>query len=227
MEIFLDTADVNEVEEYMQKYPFVTGITTNPAMLAMSISGTLPEYLKRMREVAGKDTIINVQVSSSKYTDMVTEAEKIVDLCGPNTCVKMPATEEGIRAMAVASKKGIGVTATLVASFVQGVMALEAGVKYCAVFYGPMRDNMVDGLPTLEQLVAYKKQSGCTGKLLAAGFRNYELIGPSVKAGVDAITIHPSVLSASMCNATTDQYIVKFGTAWSGKFGNTNVIDLL
>jgi len=227
MELFLDTADLKEIEEYLDKYPFATGITTNPAMVAMSIQGTFPEYLKNLRKIAG-ERIVNVQVSSPGYKEMVTEAEKIVDVCGDNTCIKMPATEEGVKAMTEAYKKGIDVTATLVSSFVQGAMVLEAGVKYCAIFYGPMRDNMVDGLPALEQLVAYKKQSGCRGKLLAAGFRNYELIGPSVKAGVDAVTIHPSILSASMCTATTDQYKVKFADAWYGAFGeNTNIIDLL
>ena len=109
--------------------------------------------------------------------------------------VKIPAIEEGIRAMEILSKKGYNITATVVGSFGQGMAALKAGAKYVAVFYGPMESKGMNPCAVIKRLAAYIQASGCEGRILAAGCKDLEACGKAMKAGATAFTVDPDDVS--------------------------------
>jgi len=98
VEILLDTADLEVIKRYNDIYD-ITGVTTNPTIISREKSEFFPTLLK-IREIIGEKQL-HVQVSAADSEGMVKEAERIVSLLGKNTYVKIPAVEEGIRAIKI------------------------------------------------------------------------------------------------------------------------------
>jgi transaldolase len=226
MKLFLNCEKPDVLEKYLELYPIVAGVTTNPAMIASAGGVDFFEHLKKIRKVIGT-RILMAQVTSPGYKEMVEEAELIRAAGGENTYVKIPAVEEGIRAMEIISKKGIDITATVVASFIQGAVALCAGAKYAAVFYGPMEDAGFHSDETIEQLNAFIKTSGCKGEIMAAGCKNMPLCGRAVKAGAHAVTVNPDALSQGMDAPVAERSMKLFKREWEAAYGKgVHIIDM-
>ncbi len=226
VELMLNCEDPKILKQYFEKYPIIDGVTTNPLMIAKAGNVDFFEYIRTLRETAGSKKLM-AQVTSSKWQDMVREAELIREAGGDDMYVKIPAVEEGIRAMEVLSKRGFNITATVVGSFGQGMAALKAGAKYAAVFYGPMENKGMDACAVIKRLATYIQTSGCEGKILAAGCKDMEACGKAIKAGATAITVDPETLSKGMTSSVTKEYAANFKKAWEDVRGvDVNIINL-
>ena len=73
MQIFIDSADIKEIEEAMS-YGIVDGVTTNPSLLAKSSSNML-ETVKSISKIV--DGPISVEVSATDYDGMILQGKKI------------------------------------------------------------------------------------------------------------------------------------------------------
>lgn len=96
MEIYLDTADIEEVRKLSQVLP-IAGVTTNPSIIAKSaqnIETLLPELKAAM---GGKGRVF-AQVIASDVDTMIEEALRIGNIAD-NTVIKIPVTEAGLVAI--------------------------------------------------------------------------------------------------------------------------------
>ena len=112
MKLLLDTANLEDIRYFNTYYPIV-GVTTNPTILSKE-GGDVLKLLRSIREIIGSERQLHVQVTESTYEKIVEEAEAIVAFLGENTFVKIPATDEGLRAVQTLSAKGYGITVTAV-----------------------------------------------------------------------------------------------------------------
>jgi len=224
MEFMLNSEHVETVKKYLALYP-IDGVTTNPMMIAREGKTNFFNLIKDLRNAVGTKKLF-VQVISPVYEEMLAEAELIRNAGGENMYIKIPATETGIRATRTLSERGYNILVTVVLSPYQGVLALHAGAKYIAVFYDNMFKAGIDGDATFRQIAAYIKESGCKGKILAAGVRDHAQFGKVIENGAQAITADANFYSNQMVSVPTQEYLDQFKNAWDGAYGkDIKIID--
>ena len=129
MELYLDTANVAEVERLARIYP-LAGVTTNPSIIA---AGKVPvwDVLPRLQKAVGPEGTLFAQTMSRDAQGMVEEAKRLSNAV-PGIVVKIPVTAEGLAAIKLLKKEGIPTLGTAVYSASQGLLAALAGAKYVA-----------------------------------------------------------------------------------------------
>lgn len=131
MELYLDTANVAEVERLARIFP-IAGVTTNPSIIAAS-KESIWEVLPRLQKAIGDEGILFAQTMSRDAQGMVKEAKHLRDAI-PGIVVKIPVTSEGLAAIKMLKKEGITTLGTAVYSAAQGLLAALAGAKYVAPY---------------------------------------------------------------------------------------------
>ncbi|MGC8568942.1 MAG: transaldolase family protein [Nitrososphaeria archaeon] len=151
MKIFLDSADVDEIERFRD---LIDGVTTNPTLIRQAIErrkGTsLREYVAEICERAGKGRPVSLEVASVKADGMIEEARALYDAfngIAGNVVIKIPVNVEplgdlldGIKAIREVSRRGIPVNATLIMTPSQALLAARAGASYVSPFVGRVDD---------------------------------------------------------------------------------------
>ena len=123
MEIFLDTADIDVIEKYKD---FINGVTTNPSILSKHKNKSILDVaLKISKLVTGP---VSIEVISNDFDGMVKEGEDLSKI-HQNICIKLPCTEDGLRACKNLSTKGISTNLTLCFSVPQAIMAATCGAN--------------------------------------------------------------------------------------------------
>ena len=118
MKFFLDTANLDQIRE-AANWGILDGVTTNPTLISKenrSLGELVPEICKLI------DGPVNVEAISTKENEIVEEARKLSKI-HPNIVVKIPLTDEGLKAVKKLSKEGVKTNVTLVFSANQALLA--------------------------------------------------------------------------------------------------------
>ena len=126
MKIFLDTADVDLIEQYYGT-GLIDGVTTNPTLIKKS--GYDPEEVYRKIALLGVDDISMEIVTDDSY-EFLKEGRRLKEKFGEITTIKVPCTPEGLKGCKLLSKEGIRVNVTLIFRAAQAVLASKAGAAY-------------------------------------------------------------------------------------------------
>lgn len=211
MKIFVDSSNINEIKEFMT-WGIVSGITTNPKILATD--GNVSNYENVIKEICR--TVyphpVSVEVTSDKCHEMVEEGEKYAKWYS-NIVIKIPVTEEGLKAVKILSEKKIIINATVCMSAHQALLAALAGAKYVSIFYGRVGDLGVDANQVVKD--AMKLLPGTDAKLIIGSIRSVKDVVDSMLAGADIITITPSILKKMIQNPKTDETVKEFLDSWT------------
>lgn len=124
MELYLDSANVAEVERLARIFP-IAGVTTNPSIVAAS-KESIWDVLPRLQKVIGENGVLFAQTMSRDAQGMVNEAKRLNNAV-PGIVVKIPVTSEGLVAINQLKKEGIVTLGTAVYSASQGLLAALAG----------------------------------------------------------------------------------------------------
>lgn len=113
MELYLDTANVAEVERLARIFP-IAGVTTNPSIVAAS-KEPIWDVLPRLQNAIGEEGTLFAQTMSRDAKGMVEEAKRLNNAI-PGIVVKIPVTAEGLAAIKLLKKEGIVTLGTAVYS---------------------------------------------------------------------------------------------------------------
>ena len=91
MKIFLDSADISEIEAHIAS-GFVDGVTTNPSLIAKSGRNIL-ETIAQICEMV--DGPVSAEVAATDFETMLKEGRKLAALA-PKVTVKVPLSEAGL-----------------------------------------------------------------------------------------------------------------------------------
>ena len=218
MKFIIDDANVEKIKEICEYYP-VDGVTTNPSILAKN--GKNPyEVLKEIREIIRDKKELHVQVVSQKAEDMVEEGRKIVDTLGENTYVKVPVTQEGLKAIKDLSKEGYKITATAIYMPMQAFLAGKAGADYAAPYVNRIDNLGADGVGTAKRIHDIFKKNDLKTEVLAASFKNSQQVLELCEYGIGASTISADVILGLIKNASVSSAIEAFTADFEGLCGN-------
>ena len=123
MELFLDTAEVEEVRE-IASWGILDGVTTNPSLIKKS-GRDFKKVISEIAEIC--DGPISAEVTALDAEGMIAEGEQLKKELPKNVIIKVPCTPEGLIATKALSSNGIGVNVTLIFNASQALMAAKAG----------------------------------------------------------------------------------------------------
>ncbi|SCC67684.1 fructose-6-phosphate aldolase [Kosakonia oryziphila] len=220
MELYLDTANVAEVERLAQVYP-LAGVTTNPSIIA---AGKTPiwDVLPRLQNAIGPDGTLFAQVMSRDVEGMVSEARRFNNAF-PGIVVKIPVTTEGLAAIKQLKKEDIVTLGTAVYSAAQGLLAALAGAKYIAPYVNRVDAQGGDGIRMVQELQTLLKLHAPQSKVLAASFKTPRQALDCLLAGCEAITLPLDVAQQILNTPAVESAIEKFEQDWKTAFGNLNL----
>lgn len=206
MKIFIDTANLNEIKK-AKAIGLVDGVTTNPTLLAKE--GEEPEKLIReiSKEVKGP---INVEVTRISCKEMVKEARVLVTW-GEEIVIKIPANQEGLKAVRTLSEEGFKTNVTLIFSPSQAILAAKAGATYICPFLGRLDDIGFNGLELVREIrEIYKNYDEFKTQIIVASIRHPIHVVEVARMGAEIVTIPPAILEQMMKHPLTDRGITQF-----------------
>ena len=220
MELYLDTANVREVERLARIFP-IAGVTTNPSIVAAS-KESVWDVLPRLQNAIGETGILFAQTMSRDAQGMVSEAKRLNNAI-PGIVVKIPVTSEGLAAIKQLKTEGITTLGTAVYSASQGLLAALAGAKYVAPYVNRVDAQGGDGIRTMQELQTLLELHAPDSKVLAASFKTPRQALDCLLAGCEAITLPLDVAQQMLDTPAVQSAIEKFEQDWKNAFGNINL----
>ena len=205
MKIFMDTANVEEIKQYVD-WGVVYGVTTNPSLIAKS-GRTQAEVIPEIAALVSGP--VSAEVISTECAGMVEEARKLAKIAG-NVVIKIPCIPEGLKAVKILSAEGIKTNVTLVFSMSQALLAARAGATYVSPFIGRLDDINQDGVKLVDNIVKAFKLYGIETEVIAASIRNIEHVEKVMLTGCQIATIPTKVLAQMINHPLTAKGLAQF-----------------
>ena len=210
MKFFIDTADVKEIAA-ANELGLVDGVTTNPSLVAKS-GRDFHEVLKEI--IALVDGPISAEVVATDAAGMISEGEVLAKLDPEKIVIKLPITEEGLKATKVLSQKGLKTNLTLIFSPLQALLAAKAGATYVSPFVGRLDDIGHDGMEIVDQIRTIFDNYGYASEIIVASVRSPQHVLQAGLMGADICTIPYSVMLQLTKHPLTDIGLEKFLADW-------------
>ncbi len=205
MKIFMDTANVDEIKQYVD-WGVVYGVTTNPSLIAKS-GRTQAQVIPEIAALVSGP--VSAEVISTECAGMVEEARKLAKIA-ENVVIKIPCIPEGLKAVKILSAEGIKTNVTLVFSMSQALLAARAGATFVSPFIGRLDDIGEDGVQLVDNIVKAFKLYGIETEVIAASIRNLEHVEKVMLTGCQIATIPTKVLAQMINHPLTDKGLAQF-----------------
>ena len=205
MELYLDSADLKEIEEAF-KLGFLTGLTTTPTFMHREGITNIDDTILKLSKMV---PMLQIEALGETAEDIVNEAHRLLKLGlhKDKTVFKIPASLEAVRACKLLTDQGIMVNIHLVYSIQQAYMAAAAGATYICVLVGRMQDQGYNALELIEQLVAMVNRYGYKSKIMFSSVRNPQHVRDSIMLGCQTCTVPWKILKS-----LTDNNFTAIGT---------------
>ena len=211
MKIFLDTADLVEIRRAADA-GLVDGITTNPSLISKVAGDRDPKeiYLEICEIVDGP---ISLEVVGVDRDTMVAEGRKLAAI-HENAVVKVPLTEDGLKACRDLRAEGFHTNVTLCFSVSQALLAAKAGATYVSPFVGRIDDISGEGMDVIHQIRQVYDNYGYETQILVASIRHPVHVVEAMMLGADCCTMPPKVLWQLSKHPLTDRGLEGFLADW-------------
>lgn len=209
MRIFIDSANIEEIRE-INGMGFLAGVTTNPSLVAREGR----DFKTVVREICTMvDGPVSAEVIRLDVDGIMTEAEELASI-HPNVVIKVPVSEEGLKAVHGLAARGIRTNATLVFSATQALLAARAGASFISPFIGRLDDTGHDGLQVLEDIVAIFEQYLIDTEIIAASIRHPVHVVEAARIGSHIATVPYQIIKQMVRHPLTDAGIERFLEDW-------------
>lgn len=203
LRLFLDTADVAQWQRWLPTGLF-HGVTTNPTILKSLGLECRLETLQSLVEKAVALGAHEVQVqawggSEARYV----ENGRTIARLDPRVTVKIPITEDGVRAARHLAREGRSITLTALYAAHQAVTAAALGVAYAAPYLGRLGDAGRDGQAIVRQMQAIVRSADAPTRILVASIRSVDDIAALVADGLDTFTFSPAIAEQLFSDSLT------------------------
>ena len=216
MKFFIDTAKVEDIKK-ANEMGVICGVTTNPSLIAKE-GRDFKEVITEITKIVDGPISGEVKATTTLACDMIREGREIAYI-HKNMVVKIPMTEEGLKAGKILSKEGIKTNVTLVFSPNQALLAARAGATYVSPFLGRLDDISQNGIELVRTIAEIFSIYGLDTEIIAASVRNPIHVTECALAGADIATVPYNVIEQMVKHPLTDQGIEKFKADYKAVFG--------
>jgi len=215
MEIFIDTASVKEIREFLP-WGVISGTTTNQKIFSCEKGINFKDRVKEILSVI--DAPLSIEVTRTNESDeaLVAEAKEYSSWSPKNIVIKVPMFGNG-RGLVLASKlhkEKIKTNVTCLITANQVMLAALSGATYASIFYCRVRDAGGDPVKVILDSKRILEESGLKTKIIVGSIRKPEDVAEAAAAGAHIITITPKVLLQMPFHQKTEDTIKEFDQAW-------------
>lgn len=210
MQLFIDSADVAELRAAAAS-GLIDGVTTNPSLIAKSGRNMKEAIAEICSIIPGP---VSAEAVATDVEGMLNEGRYLARIAS-NVVVKLPLTENGLRACRTLSDEGIKVNVTLCFSAVQAMLAAKAGAYFISPFIGRLDDKGEDGMELIHDIRQVYDNYGFGTNVLAASIRTPEHVKQCALAGADCATLPPKIFAQLYKHELTDAGVAAFLKDWA------------
>ncbi|MFM9838570.1 MAG: transaldolase family protein [Cyclobacteriaceae bacterium] len=205
MELYLDSADLKEIEEAFQ-LGFLNGLTTTPTFMHRGGVSDVDGLIVKLSKIV---PVLQIEALGNTAAEVLAEAKRQLNLgLDPKkTVFKIPVSLEGVKACNMLRKEGLLVNVHLVYTLQQAYMAMHAGATYVCPLVGRLQDQGHDALDLVAQCVNAVDHYGYDTKVMFSSVRYAEHVRNAINLGVHTITAPWKVMKA-----LTDNNLTALGT---------------
>jgi transaldolase len=207
MKLFIDSANLDEVRELAW---LVDGVTTNPSLVARE-KVPFEETIARLCELV--DGPVSAEVMSLVADEMVREARPLARI-HKNVVIKVPMTEQGMKAVRTLSAEGIRTNVTLVFSANQALVAAKCGASYVSPFVGRVDDVGGGGMDLISDILDVFQNYVFPTEIIVASVRHPRHVFEAASLGADIATVPHAVLKQLFRHPLTDVGVERFLKDW-------------
>jgi transaldolase len=209
MKFFIDTANMSQIEE-AQSLGILDGVTTNPSLMAKEGINGKENILNHYKSICSVvDGDVSAEVIATDFDGMIREGQELSGL-HDQIVVKLPMTENGLKACKHFSDLGIKTNVTLVFSAGQALLAAKAGATYVSPFLGRLDDVSTDGIHLIGEIRQIYDNYGFQTQILSASVRHTMHIVDCAKIGSDVMTGPLSAIKGLLNHPLTTIGLEKF-----------------
>jgi transaldolase len=208
MKFFLDTANLDLIA-YYHNLGVIDGVTTNPALIAKEgiHKSNIAYHISQIVEILQGP--ISVEVYALTAEEMVKEGLEYRAI-SDQIVVKVPATEEGLKACKLLSSQHIPVNVTLIFTPLQALIAAKNGATYVSPFIGRLEDAQIDGVQLIQDIRTILDNYDFKTNILASSFRTTNELKQAAIIGSDYATVSPDILKKVFSNPFTEKGLKDF-----------------
>ena len=209
MEFFIDTANLDEIQEAYD-LGVLDGVTTNPSLMAKEGVTGQENIIQRYKDICDiVDDNVSAEVIATDFDQIMKEGLELAKI-DDKIVVKVPMIKDGVKAIKALSSEGIRVNCTLVFSAGQAILAAKAGAAYVPPFIGRLDDIATDGVALIEQIVNIYQNYAYDTQVLAASIRHTMHLIQCAEVGADVATCPLNVITGLLHHPLTDKGLEKF-----------------
>ncbi len=205
MKFFIDSADIEEIK-HAAKMGWVDGVTTNPSLVAKSGKDFKTLITEICEFISGP---VSAEVLATDYEGMVKEGDQLSTIA-PNVVIKLPLTEDGLRATKYFFDQGVQTNVTLCFSPLQALMAAKAGATMVSPFVGRLDDVGTAGMGMVSEIRQIFDNYGYETEILAASLRHPMHVLDAALIGADIGTLPFKTLAQLVKHPLTDRGLEQF-----------------
>jgi transaldolase len=214
MKLFVDTANLEELEQCLQR-GFPSGVTTNPSILSREQRRDFREHINDMIALLrayNYDIPLSVEVFTADPAAMLGQAEEFCSHFGhyPNLNIKVPIGWDELTVIAELRRRDIRVNCTCCMSYNQAIMAARAGANYVSLFWGRIRDIGYDAGSVVRQVHQTLREWGGAAEIIVGSIRHIADINEAMQAGADILTVPPKFFPQMCGHPKTTEAVQQF-----------------
>jgi transaldolase len=212
MDIFLDTANIDEINEILQ-WGIIKGLTTNQKIFLKEKGCNFEEQSKKILKLIYPHP---VSLEGPNNLDELIQTAKEYSKWGKNVVIKVPMLADGggLKAVKILEGQGIKTNVTAMMSVNQALLAIEAGASYASLFFNRIRDSGDNPVDVVKQSRAIIDNGDFKTKLIVGSIRNPSDVIEITSANPHVITIPYKILKQMPYHKTTETTLEEFDKAW-------------
>ncbi len=212
VQIFLDTASLAEIEEFV-RWGIADGVTTNQKIF-LSEGGV--DFKRRVLDICGLvNGPVSVETTKNTVPELIEEGKEYASWHG-NVVVKvaMFGDGRGLHVVNQLARSGIKTNMTVMMTFNQLILAAKAGATYVSLFYNRSKEAGQDPVQIIRDYAATSKEQNIPARLIVGSIRTPEDVATAIAAGAHVMTIPSKVLRQMPFNKRSEETVAEFDKAW-------------
>jgi transaldolase len=212
MEIFLDTANTDEIQEIL-RWGIIKGVTTNQKIFLKEKGCNFEEQSKIILKMVAPHP---VSLEGPNQFDELLETAHEYSKWGKNVVIKVPMLPDGtgVTAAYMLEKEGIKTNVTAMMSLNQAFLTMNAGASYASLFFNRIRDSGSDPVEIVKQARKAIDEGGYKTKLIVGSIRNPDDVAEIITTNAHIVTIPYKILKQMPYHEKTVSTLEEFDKAW-------------
>jgi len=230
VKIFIDSADLKEIEKYLS-WGICDGVTTNPTIcLKCGVTGGTKGIKKRTIEIAKMihPRPVSAEVTSDKIEEIISQAKEY-NSWAENIAVKVTITDRQgsslLPAVYTLVSQGVQVNVTAMTTFNQAILAAKAinagqeenpggkPANFISIFAGRISEEhgteqAMQVLRNIREWLDFHEFDGI--EIIVGSVRSRENVELWSRSGVHILTVPPEVISQCLSAARTKETVAQF-----------------